>query len=73
MINFDRNTWNTFEMLCLSERWSEVVLMYSGRVIWTSSFSIVRMARRFDLEAEAGASVWNIVYCGRTRLEGNTL
>jgi len=31
------------------------------------------MARRFDLDTAAPASIWNIVYCGRSQLEGNTL
>jgi hypothetical protein len=73
VIKLDRNAWKTFEMLCLSKTWSEIVLIHSGRVIWVSSCSTLRMARRFYLNTAAPASFCNIVYCGRSQLEGNTL
>jgi hypothetical protein len=31
------------------------------------------MAVRFDLDTAASAAMWNIVYCWRSQLEGNTL
>ena len=33
MIKLERNTWKTFEMICLSKTWSEVVLIHSEHVI----------------------------------------
>jgi len=32
MIMLDLNVWKTFEMLCLSKTWPQVVLIHSGRV-----------------------------------------
>jgi len=33
MIKLDLNAWKTFEMLCVSKTWSEVVSIHSWRVI----------------------------------------